>query len=140
MDLLELVNLVGKFVLPFLPSLAKDVNGSSDQADVSADVKLAADVWQALNPMFESNPIAKAAVDDYVKDPDSDSLGALKVQVKKALSENSVARETIEKKLSSLKLSVTVTASGERSVAIGGSVGDTQITTGDVTSENEHLK
>ncbi len=83
-------------------------------------------------PGVESKPAAKEAVEDVAKNPkNEDALGALRNQLTKLLEEDEALRADLTKIWDEAKAANVVTASGERSVAVGGDVSGSSIITGD---------
>lgn len=125
------------FLAPFLPTLvkagekvvAKAADAASDEA-----FKYAKALWERLKPGVEAKPAAQEAADEVAARPDDeDALAALRLQLRKLLEadaqlEGDVAAIWRQAEAANV---VQVTASGERSVAVGGDVTGSTIVTGD---------
>jgi hypothetical protein len=134
---------VAVFLTPFLPHLLALAQGASKQVEESAGKALgegawvqAKSLWSKLWPKAEVKPAAVEAVEDAAKSPkDEDTQAALRQQLKKLLTEDAELANEITKLWQQAQASgiatVTVTASGERSVAVGGNVSGSYIVTGD---------
>ncbi len=80
-------------------------------------------------------PAARAAIDDVAARPaDERARAALEWQVQKLLEEDVILAEDVQEVLRSAEaanvINVTVTAAGERSIAVGGNVSGSQLRTG----------
>ena len=131
---MEIVALTS-FLAPFLPYV---VQAGQKVAGKAADVigeeaaNYAEKLWQRLRPGVESKPAAKEAVEDVAKNPkNEDALGALRNQLTKLLEEDEALRADLTKIWDEAKAANVITASGERSVAVGGNVSGSTIITGD---------
>ena len=117
---------------PFLPRLIRaghDALAGSPDDSLEADWRLAEDIWRELEPRLEARPTAVEAAREVADNPsDADSIGALRVQVRKVLAENDQLRASLSAKMDR---AANVRASAPRSVAIGGDVHDSTIITGD---------
>ena len=136
--LAPLATQVASLLAPFLPQLVKTgqalAEGVVDQvAQQKGDVAQA--LWDRLFPKMDETPAAGTAVRDAAANPDdADYEAALRVQLRKLLTEDqSLAQQLREVIESGEKASgnVNVSADGERSVAVGGSVQGSTIVTGD---------
>jgi hypothetical protein len=123
------------FLAPFLPYV---VQAGQKVAGRAADVigeeaaNYAEKLWQRLRPGVESKPAAKEAVEEVAKSPeDEDALGALRIQLRKLLEEDEALAADLTKIWDEAKAANVVTASGERSVAVGRDVSGSTIITGD---------
>jgi hypothetical protein len=126
---------LASFLAPFLPYV---VQAGQKVAGRAADVigeeaaSYAERLWERLKPGVEAKPGAKEAAEDVAKSPgDEDALGALKNQLKKLLEEDEALKADLTKIWDEAKAANVVTASGERSVAVGGNVSGSTIITGD---------
>lgn len=125
------------FLAPFLPTLVKAgeqvveraASAASDEAFTYAKA-----LWERLKGKVGERPAAQEAAEDVASRPDDeDALAALRLQLRKLLEEDEeLAGELagIWKKAEAANV-VRVTASGERSVAVGGDVTGSTIVTGD---------
>jgi len=123
---------------PFLPALLKVGEGLGTRASQQLEDTgwdLAAKLWGRLGAKVDARPSAKEAATDVAAQPaDVDAQGALRVQLRKLLVDEPRLQQELEALLAASQGSVTtttVTASGERSVAIGRDVHGSTITTGD---------
>lgn len=123
---------------PFLPQLIKTgqalADGVADQAE-KQKATVAAAIWDRLFPEVSGTPATDTAVKDAAENPDDpDYQAALRVQFRKMLAEDPALAEDLRQVLESSQKatgSVNVSAGGERSVAVGGSVQGSTIITGD---------
>ena len=127
------------FLAPFLPSLIKAGEKAVEKAaDAVSDeaFKYAKALWDKLKPGVEAKPAAKEAAEEVATHPDDDdALASLRLQLRKLLEQDhgladDLARIWQEAQAANV---VQVTASGERSVAVGGDVTGSTIVTGDQT-------
>lgn len=94
-------------------------------------LKTAQAIWSRLFPKISQKASAQEALDDAVTSKDEDSVGAFRLQLKKILADDQRLAEELTTLLGKQPASVVVTASGERSVAVGGNVSGSTISTGD---------
>jgi hypothetical protein len=90
-------------------------------------------LWQRLRPRIEERPAAREAADDVASQPDDeDARAALRLQLKKLLSDDPALTQEIARVLEPQRggTAITVEASGQRSVAIYNASNST-ISTGD---------
>ncbi len=136
MDPTELAQKIGAFLLPLLPYLLK----AGDKAAEEAGKKLgeaawekAKALWHKLHPKIEAKPAALEAVQEVANNPqDADAAAALRLQLRKLLSEDQALAAEIARLWGEAQAAgVTVIAGGDRSIAIGGSVSGSTIITGD---------
>lgn len=136
MDITQLAQVVTAFLIPFLPYLLK----AGEKAAEEAGKKLGADAWEQakalwgkLRPKVEAQTAAQEAVEDVARAPtDEDAQAALRLQLKKLLSvDKALAAEVGQLWQEAEAAGVTVIASGERAVAVGGDVTASTIITGD---------
>jgi transketolase len=125
------------FLAPFLPTLVKAGEKAVEKAaDAVSDeaFKYARALWEKLKPGVDAKPAAKEAAEEVAARPDDeDALAALRLQLRKLLEEDTrLAGDlaAIWQKAEAANV-VQVTASGERSVAVGGDVTGSTIVTGD---------
>ena len=111
-------------VLPYLVSKTGDVAAGEGIKKVGKEAwGVAHRLWERLRGAVEANPAAREAVEDLVARPDDeDYRAALRVQLKNLLEADQLLGDEVARLI--------VTASGDRSVAAGGSIGGT-IVTGD---------
>jgi hypothetical protein len=129
-----------QLLAPFLPYLLKGAKLAGQEAAKKLGEKAgeqgfeqAKTLWEKLRHKVEARPAALEAVQDAADHPnDEDALAALRLQLKKLLAEDdSLAQELARLLPRSGPAGQTVIASGDRSVAIGGSVSGSVIVTGD---------
>jgi hypothetical protein len=125
------------FLAPFLPTLVKAGEKAVEKAaDAVSDeaFKYARALWEKLRPGVDAKPAAKEAAEEVAAHPeDEDAVAALRLQLRKLLEEDTrLAGDlaAIWQKAEAANV-VQVTASGERSVAVGGDVTGSTIVTGD---------
>ena len=97
---------------------------------------MAASVWARLSGKLTGKPAAQEAASDVAAEPaDEDARAALRVQLRKLLADDPDLQRELAGVLKAAEsagtITVTVTASGERSVAIGGDANGNTIITGD---------
>ena len=127
------------FLAPFLPSLIKAGEKAVEKAaDAVSDeaFKYAKALWDKLKPGVEAKPAAKEAAEEVAAHPDDDdALASLRLQLRKLLEQDQGLAEDLARIWQEAQAAnvVQVTASGERSVAVGGDVTGSTIVTGDQT-------
>jgi len=135
-----------QFLAPFLPYLLKGVKLAGQEAAKKLGEKAgeqsldhAKALWEKLRPKVEAKPAALEAVQDAAERPDDeDALAALRLQLKKLLAEDQPLAQELARLLQQAQAGGrTVTASGNRSVAIGGNVTGSVIVTGDNNKVNK---
>jgi hypothetical protein len=132
MDVAPLVAYLAPF-LPYLLKAGESAAGEAGKKFTAAAWEKAHTLWGRLKPKVEAKPAAHEAAQDVAQNPaDADALAALRLQMKKLLE----ADENLKKEIAALwqeaeAAGVTVVASGERAVAIGGSADRAVIVTGD---------
>ena len=140
MDYPQLPAQLVQFLAPFLPYLVKGVKLAGQEAAKKLGEKAgeqgfeqAKTLWEKLRPKVEARPAALEAATDVAANPkDEEALAALRLQLKKLLAEDeSLAKELARLLTQARPAGQTVTASGSRSVAIGGNVSGSVIVTGD---------
>jgi hypothetical protein len=125
------------FLAPFLPTLVKAGEKVVDKAaDAVGDEAFtyARALWERLRPKVEAKPAAEEAAEEVAERPDDDdALGALRLQLRKLLEEDTQLAGDLAAIWQEAQAAnvVQVTASGERSVAVGGDVTGSSIVTGD---------
>jgi hypothetical protein len=129
-----------QLLAPFLPYLFKGAKLAGQEAAKKLGEKAgeqgfeqAKTLWEKLRPKVEAKPAALEAAQDAATHPDDeDTLAALRLQLKKLLAEDeSLAQEMTRLLEQARAAGKNVTASGSRSVAIGGNVSGSVIVTGD---------
>ncbi len=129
-----------QFLAPFLPYLVKGAKLAGQEAARKLGEKAgeqgfeqAKTLWEKLRPKVEAKSAALEAVQDAAERPDDeDALAALRLQLKKLLAEDQALAQELARLLEQTRpAGQTVTASGSRSVAIGGNVSGSVIVTGD---------
>ncbi|MFC1465136.1 MAG: hypothetical protein ACFLMY_09830 [Candidatus Brachytrichaceae bacterium NZ_4S206] len=125
---------------PFLPYLLKGGVEAAKAAAGELGKRLSADGWEGLKKLAEKlqkkaedKPALKEALADAQAAPqDEDALAALRVQLRKLLQDDPDLLAEAAQALTSVQAAgVTVTATGDRSVAIGGNATGSVIVTGD---------
>jgi len=136
MDPQTLAQQIVPFLTPFLPYLLK----AGEKAAEEVGEKLGGDAWEQakalwskLRPKIEAKPAAQEAAQDAAAEPDDpDAQAALRLQLKKLPTEDETRAGEIARLWKETQAAgVTVTAFGDRSAAIGGSVSGSTIITGD---------
>jgi hypothetical protein len=115
--------------LPLLLGKAVDEAGKEFGKEAWDQVRA---LWEGLRPRIEARPAAKEAADDVANHPDDeDARAALRLQLKKLLSEDPALGQQVARLLEQRSgPSIEVHASGERSVAAY-NVSNSTISTGD---------
>jgi hypothetical protein len=127
------------FLAPFLPTLVKAGEKAVEKAaDAVSDeaFKYAKALWEKLRPGVDAKPAAKEAAEEVAARPDDeDAVAALRLQLRKLLEEDTKLAGDLAAIWQEAQAAnvVQVTASGERSVAVGGDVTGSTIVTGDQT-------
>jgi hypothetical protein len=139
MDVSELAKQLAPILIQFLPYLVKAGGTVAEEAGKKLGGESwdkVKSLWGKLQPKVETKPAAQEAVQDVAQNPkDEDAQAALRQQIKKILGEDEALAREIEPMVKSLQqANVTVVASGDRSVAVGGNVTGGTIITGDANS------
>jgi hypothetical protein len=131
------------FLAPFLPTLVKageQVVGRAAEAVADEAFTYARALWERLKPKVEEKPAAQEAAEEVAARPDDDdALAALRLQLRKLLEEDQQLASDLTRIWEEAQAAnvVHVTASGERSVAVGGDVSGSTIITGDQAPREE---
>jgi len=136
MDIGVLASSVTTALVPLLPYLLKageKVAEETGKAVAGQSWEWAKSLWTTLKPKVEARPGALEATQDAAQSPeDQDAQAAFRQQLKKLLTDDQSLADEVSRWLEQGKAAgITVTASGERSVAIGGNVKSSTIVTGD---------
>jgi len=136
MDIGILASSLTTILVPLLPYLLKAGEKAAEETGKSVGshtLEWAKSIWSKLQPKVEAKPLALEAAQDAAETPDDeDTKATLRRQFKKLLEEDKSLAEEVHQWLEKGKAQgITVTASGDRSVAIGGDVTGSQIITGD---------
>ena len=136
MDISALASSLTTELVPLLPYLLKPAEKAAEEIGKTVQeqsLEWAKSLWAKLKPKVDAKPAALEAAQDAAQTPDDeDARAALRVQLKKLLTEDQSFAEEVSRWLEQGKAAgVTVTASGDRSVAIGGDVKGSTIVTGD---------
>ena len=136
MDVVALAGSVTTVLAPLLPYLLKAGETAAEEtgkAVAGRSWEWAKSLWTRLKPKVEAKPGALEVAQDAAQDPkDQDAQAAFRRLLKKLLTEDqSLAEEVIRWLEQGKAAGITVTAAGERSVAIGGNVKGSTLITGD---------
>ena len=136
MDISALASSLTTALVPLLPYLLKAGEKAAEEtgkAVAGQSWEWTKSLWTKLKPGVEAKPAALEAAHDVAHAPEDEDLQiALRVQLKKLLTEDQSLAEEVSRLLEQGKAAGNiVTASGERSVAIGGEVKGSTIVTGD---------
>lgn len=132
MDPTELAQKIGAFLLPLLPYLLK----AGEEAAKEAGKKFGGEAWDRAKALWgkltHKERVQKAA-EAAVALPENPAIQqGLETEIARALEEDQDLRREITRLWGEAEAAgVTVTASGNRSVAIGGDVSGSVIITGD---------
>ena len=133
MDIVALASSVTTVLVRLLPYLLKAGDKAAEEtgkAVAGQSWEWTKSLWTKLKPKVEANPAALVAAQDVAHAPeDGDLQAVLRVQLKKLLTEDQLLAEEVSRWLEQGKAAgINVSAIGERSVAIGGSITGTIIT------------
>ena len=136
MDIGTMASSVTTALVPLLPYLLKAGEKAAEEtgkAVAAQSWEWGKSLWSKLKPKVEAKPEALEAAQDIAQSPDDqDAQAAFRRQLKKLLTEDESLAEEVSRWLEQGKAAgVTVTAAGDRSVAIGGDVKGSTIVTGD---------
>jgi len=136
MDIGVLASSVTTALVPLLPYLLKAGEKAAEEtgkAVAGQSWEWAKSLWTKLKPKVEAKETALEAAQDASQAPeDPDAQAAFRQQLKKLLNEDQSLAEEVSRWLEQGKAAgVTVTAAGDRSVAIGGDAKGNTIVTGD---------
>ena len=136
MDIGALASSVTTALVPLLPYLLKAGEKAAEETGKAAanqSLEWGKSLWSKLKSKVEAKPAALEAAQDVAHAPENPDLqAALRVQLQKLLAEDQSLAEEVSRWLEQGKAAgITVTASGERSTAIGGDVKGSTIVTGD---------
>ena len=136
MDIGVLASSVTTALVPLLPYLLKAGEKAAEEtgkAVAGQSWEWAKSLWTKLKPKVEAKETALEAAQDASQAPeDPDAQAAFRQQLKKLLTEDQSLAEEVSRWLEQGKAAgITVTASGDRSVAIGGDAKGNTIVTGD---------
>lgn len=136
MDIGALASSLTTALVPLLPYLLKAGEKAAEEIGKTApgqSLEWAKSLWAKLKPKVEANPAAIGAAQYTALTPDDeDGKAAFRLQLKLLLTEDQALAEEVSRWLEQGKAAgIVVTASGERSVAIGGDVKGSTIVTGD---------
>lgn len=114
--------LLVQFLTPFLPRLlgkVQEVAGEVVDAAARTAWEHARQIWDRLQPAVEQRPAAKEAAEDVASAPDdADAQAALRVQLKKLLTDDQTLASDLGSLLEQAR-GAGVIATGEGSVAAG---------------------
>jgi hypothetical protein len=132
------------FLAPFLPALVKGAErvagGAADRLGEAA-FGAAKRMWELLRPRFEDEPRAQDTVEEVADDPDDPVLQAmLAKRLEQLLANDAALASDLGRLFDEARAANLVSASGERSVAVGRDLSGTVITGDDavVTGDEIH--
>lgn len=136
MDIVALASSLTTVLVPLLPYLLKAGEKAAEEtgkAVAGQSWEWAKSLWTKLQPKVEAKPNALEAAQDVANAPeDQDAQATFRQQLKKLLAEDQSLAEEVSRWLEKGKAAgINVSATGERSVAIGGDVKGSTIVTGD---------
>lgn len=136
MDIGALASSLTTALVPLLPYLIKAGEKAAEETGKTVATQTldwGKSLWIKLKPKVDAKPAALEAAEDVAKTPDDpDAQASFRNQLKKLLAEDQSLAEEVSRWLEQGKAAgITVTASGDRSVAIGGHVSGSTIVTGD---------
>ena len=124
MDISALAGSVTTALVPLLPYLLKAGEKAAEETGKTVagqSWEWAKSLWTKLKPEVETKPAALEAVQDVAESPgDEDAQMAFRRQLRKLLTEDQSLAEEVSRWLDQGKVAgINVSATGERSVAIG---------------------
>ncbi|HKY42508.1 MAG TPA: hypothetical protein VJM50_05405 [Pyrinomonadaceae bacterium] len=136
MDIGALASSVTTALVPFLPYLLKAGEKAAEETGKTVagqSWEWAKSLWTKLKPRVEAKPGALEAAQDAAQAPeDQDAQATFRQLLKKLLTEDQSLADEVSRWLEQGRAAgINVTASGERSVAIGGDAKGNTIVTGD---------
>lgn len=136
MDIAALTQSVAPLLIPLMPYLLKMGEKAAEEAGEKiggATWEWGKGLWSKLRAKVEAKPAAIEAAQEVAKNPDDvDAQAALRLQLRKLLEGDATLAEEVYQLVEKAQAAgVTVTASGDRSVAIGRDVKGSTIITGD---------
>ena len=136
MDIGALASSLSAALVPLLPYLLKAGEKAAEETGKAVAVQSLEHVkslWTKLKPKVEAKPAALEAAQDAAQSPeDQDAQAAFRQQLKKLLIEDQSLAEEVSRWLDTGRAAgINVSATGERSVAIGGDINSSTIVTGD---------
>ena len=136
MDIGALASSVTRALVPLLPYLLKAGEKAAEETSKTVagqSWEWAKSLWTKLKPKVEAKPAALEAAQDVAQSPEDEDLqAALRVQLKKLLTEDQSLAEEVSRWLEQGKAAgINISVSGERNIAIGGSITGSTIITGD---------
>ena len=121
------------FLAPFLPYLVQRGEELGEEAARTLGAGawgFAKRIWERLRPKVEEKPAAAEAAGDVAAAPDDQrALGAFELQLEKLLAADAELAAAIQQLLAEAQ-QAGVVASGEGSIAVGGSVTSSTLITG----------
>ena len=134
MDVNVLASSVTTALVPFLPYLLKAGEKAAEETGkkaVDQSWEWGKSLWSKLKPGVEAKPAALEAAQDVAHAPEDEELRiALRVQLRKLLTEDQSLAEEVSRLLEQGK-AAGITSSGDRNVVIGGDAKGNTIVTGD---------
>jgi hypothetical protein len=136
MDIGTMASSLTTALVPLLPYLLKAGEKAAEETGKTVagqSWEWGKSLWSKLKPKVEAKPAALEAAQDVAQAPEDEDLQAvLRVQLKKLLTEDQSLADEVSRWLEQGKAAgITVIASGERSVAIGGDAKGSTIVTGE---------
>lgn len=136
MDISTLASSLTTALVPVLPYLLKASEKAAEETGKTVagqSLEWAKSIWTKLKPKVDAKEAALEAAQDVAASPeDEEAQVALRRQLRKLLTEDQSLAEEVSRWLEQGKAAgINVSASGDRSVAIGGDVKGSTIITGD---------
>ena len=136
MDIGALASSLTAALVPLLPYLLKAGEKAAEETGKTVagqGWEWGKSLWSKLKPKVEAKPDALEAAQDIAQSPDDqDAQAAFRRQLKKLLTEDQSLAEEVRRWLEQGKAAgINVSVSGERNVAVGGSITGSTIITGD---------
>jgi plasmid maintenance system antidote protein VapI len=132
------------FLAPFLPALVKGAERlAADAADRLGDAAFGAAkrMWELLRPKVEQDQRAKDTVEEVAEEPDDPALQAmLAKRLEKLLADDPALAADVGRLFDQARAANLVSASGERSVAVGRDLSGTVITGDDAVVTGDDIR
>ena len=132
------------FLAPFLPSLVKGAERlATDVAERlgEAGSGVAKRMWELLRPKVEQDPRAQDTVEEVAEDPDDPVLQALLAKrLEQLLADDPALAADLGRLFDEARAANLVSASGERSVAVGRDLSGTVITGDDAVVTGDDIR
>jgi plasmid maintenance system antidote protein VapI len=138
------VTALAAFLAPFLPALVKGAERlATDAAERLSDAGfgVAKRIWELLQPKVEQDERAKDTVEEVADEPEDPALQAmLAKRLEKLLADDPALAADVGRLFDGARAANLVSASGERSVAVGRDLSGTVITGDDAAVTGDDIR